>query len=107
MGRSIVILSLSREIERVVALAVIHLVRDDGKVLVRLAKWRDGRVKPDLQLPAVKCRANESSDQAGQRLLETVLSPLVDDIEVTHTEREIHFRIPRGWVFARATCAKC
>lgn len=87
-GRSIVILSLAGEIERVVSLAAIHIVRGDGRVLVQLAKWQKLQALPDVQLPAVKCRGNESSDEAVQRLLLTDLAPLAEGLELLGTERE-------------------
>lgn len=86
-GRSIVIQSLSGELERVVSLAVMHIARGDGRVLVQLAKWNDSQAVPDIQLPGVKCRRNESSDEAVQRLLSTKLAPLADGVEVLAVER--------------------
>merc|ERR1719422_2903678 len=87
-GRSIVILSKAGYIERVVSLAVIHIRSADGKVLVQLAKWKDNICVPHVQLPAVKCMRNESSDEAVVRLLNTKLSPLADSVEIASVERE-------------------
>lgn len=87
-GRSIVILSHAGEMERVVALVVMHIDRGDGRVFVQLAKWENSQVVPDMQLPAAKCRRNESSDEAFQRLLVTKLAMMAEGIEVMRVERE-------------------
>lgn len=87
-GRSIVILGLASEIERVVSLATMHIVREDGRILVQLARWDQNEAHPDLELPSTKCSSNESSDEAAQRLLATYLAPLEKDVFLLGTERE-------------------
>lgn len=86
-GRSILILDQAGEMERVVSVVVLHLSRGDGRVLVQVAKWENNQSVPDMQLPAAKCRRNESSDEALQRLINTDLTPLAPAIDIQHMER--------------------
>lgn len=86
-GRSIVILSLDGLIERVVSVVVMHIVREDGRVLVQLAKWDRDQATPAFKLPGCKCKRNEASDDAIQRLLTTELGQMVANVEVLRVER--------------------
>merc|ERR1712039_387863 len=60
---------------------------DDGRVFVQLAKWESSQAVLDMKLPAVKCRRNETSDEAVQRLVSTRLGPLAAGIELLRAER--------------------
>ena len=94
-GSSVVILSLAGEVERVMSVAVLHLMRDgsdaDGEfVLVLLAEWQESQAAPAVQLPATKRLQGESAEKALERLLTTDLAPLGESLEMRGDEREIY-----------------
>ena len=59
---------------RVALIVCLRVVRDDGLVLVQVAKLSKGRLVPKLQLPATKLKDGESIPNAAQRLLRSKLN---------------------------------
>merc|ERR1712048_67152 len=59
-GRCSVILTASGEAERAVSLAALHVTQKDGRLLVRLGAYDDGKLEPKCDLPGSVQQHGES-----------------------------------------------
>jgi len=85
-GKSIVALNKDGDAERIVSVVVLDLTREDDRTFVQLGVWNGAEVFVDCQLPAVKQHYNETIKESMNRLLGHKLAPLVNSLELHHTE---------------------
>jgi len=84
-GKSVLVENSDGQAERVVALTVLRVRRDDGQILVVLAKRRlEGAegFQPDGQLPGVKQEGGELPSQAVRRMLLGQMRPYAKELRI-------------------------
>jgi len=69
-GRSILMFAESGEVHRFIQLAVVRLLREDGRLLAQVGEIDNGVAEPVIRLPATKFREGETTRTALQRLLQ-------------------------------------
>jgi len=89
-GRCVIIENVDGTVGRVVPITGVRLVREDGQVLVVIAKKNKHDVEMDAsgQLPAVKQVTGELPGQALQRMLRELLRPFAKEIRIERMGRE-------------------
>jgi len=88
-GKAVLVLNGAGEAERVLALAVLNLARDDGCVFVQLGTWDGANVSADCQLPAGKRMENESTSDTLHRMLSTKLPALLNCVDLMRVEQQV------------------
>eukprot|EP00928_Gymnodinium_smaydae_P099074 TRINITY_DN9360_c2_g1_i1.p1 TRINITY_DN9360_c2_g1~~TRINITY_DN9360_c2_g1_i1.p1 ORF type:complete len:946 (-),score=88.95 TRINITY_DN9360_c2_g1_i1:332-2878(-) len=79
-------------VQRVVALAAIRLVNDDGSVLLELGREKDGTIQTTCILPGSKTHVGETIEEALQRVLTASLAPIGPSIQIGDVEDSISFK---------------
>jgi len=97
--------------QRVVLVAVFHIQRDDGRVLVQLGFREAQGMVPLCVLPGAKYRPDDGVDVAAQRVLRTKLGFLHGDVDVYQSRKKsdeytsrrhgVHTKYVRTIFFAR------
>lgn len=91
-GKSTLAESSGHAVERLVAVAVLCLKRDDGRVLVQLGKWEEGSVVPKCTLPGSKLHDCELPVDAVQRVLQEELWPFAHGVRKGRVEQVVESR---------------
>merc|ERR1712176_1044788 len=78
-GTTLLTLNSEGEIQRITAVVAVHLQREeDGRFLVQLGKWRDGRVEATCTLPGTKYERKGPQDDILNHILTGQLAPFRD-----------------------------
>jgi len=87
-------------LERVVLSVAARIENEEGELLVQMGRWQDDEkdaVQPMCQLPSLKQDGSESPQETLQRLLDTRLEIIKNDILVVATSRESSVRNPNTY----------
>jgi hypothetical protein len=84
--KCVLLISGAGEVQRVVAVLALRLVRDDGRVLVQLGKVRKGQVQLSCKLPGKLLKDGALPGDELQRVLDSELVQFSDGIEVYSVE---------------------
>jgi len=86
-GTCVLCPAAGQKIVRAVLLVVLRVSRPDGRILVQIAKDKDGKLQPSVALPGTKVKAGEHSKQALKRILMSDLAPFNKSIIVGRREK--------------------
>mmetsp|Transcript_47509 Transcript_47509/g.152599 ORF Transcript_47509/g.152599 Transcript_47509/m.152599 type:complete len:1047 (+) Transcript_47509:68-3208(+) len=88
-GKCTLMLNEKGDIERIVAIQVIAIQNDEGKVLTEIGKvTADQTIAVDVKLPGKKQIGGEASQSTIQRVLQDILAPYASSVKTTHVELE-------------------
>merc|ERR1712127_718808 len=76
------------DIERIVSIMVLHLSHPNGRVLVRLGRWKDEEFQVSCQLPGRKQMHGESAPQTFARFFQGPFAPFENQISFVGAELE-------------------
>jgi len=88
-GKSIVLVTGTGSIIRVVSLVALEIVRPDGRIFMQIGKWESSEKMVAFQLPGAKHERGELVGETTQRLLNTKLRMLRGSLEFLGTTREV------------------
>merc|ERR1712083_181295 len=77
-GKTLLIVNEQGDIERIVPVVALELIRDDGRVLFQLGKLHDSHIEIQCQLPSFKQGFKEDIEDVILRIFETRLFPVED-----------------------------
>lgn len=80
------------EVLHVVLLSTLRLERNDGRILVCLAKAGPDGLRAGGQLPSAEQKSGELPRQAAQRILTTQLTAVAGDVSFTSSSRDVFAR---------------
>mmetsp|Transcript_17761 Transcript_17761/g.41193 ORF Transcript_17761/g.41193 Transcript_17761/m.41193 type:complete len:963 (+) Transcript_17761:57-2945(+) len=87
-GGCVLIQNAVGEVERVVAVTVLLMAREDGSIFLQMGKWQKGHAVPDCKLPGVKQEHGETIHDSFHRLLREELEPIAGGVHLTALKRE-------------------
>jgi len=88
-SKSIVVVTGTGDIVRVVSLVVLRCVRQDGMMLAQIGKLEGSEVTGSCQLPGLKCEREELVSETLDRLMESRLQRLNGLVELRSAKREV------------------
>jgi len=95
-GKCVIMLNEHNDMVRVVALQVVEIQNDLGKVLTELAAWKNDRVVVDVKLPGKKQGGGEMAEIALRRVLQDTLAPFAEFVEPTDLDVEETSSVSKG-----------
>lgn len=78
-------------VERIVNVTAFNVQTSDNLSLVQVGFWREGKLTPSCMLPATKQEANETPEDALQRILRTEYKPLDGLLKVVNQNTQTHW----------------
>lgn len=97
--RCTLLLTGQGEVQRVVAVAVLHITDNEGNILTQVGSWDGGAAHPKCALPGTKQRMRELPGDAALRVLETTLAPLHPGVSgFTLTDTSIEYKTSENYM---------
>lgn len=88
-GKGCFMVNWQGDVERIVAIIALRLLRPDGKVLAQVGVWDGSSAKPNCKLPGKKQKEGDSHVKTFTRLLHGMLAPFSNAVQCTGFEREV------------------